>query len=104
MVDCQPKIEQREITNLETTPFSHPVRCLDARLGSSLLREENRGTLVCRGTLSTHKCLRAESRKIGHTSIYNEQEISQQYSHSDRQHGGSFLFSENGGGARPIKF
>ena len=55
------------VSGLDVEP---DVRCVEKRLGCHMQRQTDPGSLVSRGAIATHKCVRAESGYIRGSGIY----------------------------------
>ena len=97
VVDRKFDVVQGESNNISTSSTSYNFGRLHARVGGSLSRTNNRGSVDTRGTEKSYKHIRAEGSSVGNFDVHLYASTSTFNTFANRQYGGSFLYSENGG-------
>ena len=98
VVDRKFDVVQRGTNNISTSSTSYNFGRFHARVGGSLSRTNNRGSVDTRGTEKSYKHIRAEGSSVGNFDVHLYPSTSTFNTFANRQYGGSFLYSENGGG------
>lgn len=104
VVDRKFDVVQGESNNISTSSTSYNFGRLHARVGGSLSRTNNRGSVDTRGTEKSYKHIRAEGSSVGNFDVHLYASTSTFNTFANRQYGGSFLYSENGGVGPTTKF